>query len=124
MFRQFDIDYNKVTLDGVILNKPNYLSPKEWLEFWEQFDGETVDLKVSAAWDEGFKESENEHEKEIEDVKDFCDKELNKLAKLFLELVDDFEINKSLEEFDLDREEKIEKFIKEIDRSVDALWRL
>lgn len=114
MFRQFDIDYFQVTIDDSVIERPKYMSPKEWLEFWEQFDGETVEFKVSQAYDEGFKQAENEHESELEDLKKFCSGELDHLLKQVEQLMDDRELT---------NEERIEALAVWVDTSRNGIWR-
>lgn len=114
MFIQFDTDYDKITIDGTVIKKPKYTSTKDWFEFWEQFDGETVDQKVTEAYDDGFKQSEKEHENELEDLKKFCDGELRHLLKQVEQLMDDREMT---------NEERIEVLTDWVDTSRNGIWR-
>lgn len=34
LFKNFDVDYDKVTIDSNVINRPSYISPMQWSEFW------------------------------------------------------------------------------------------
>ncbi len=34
LFKSFDVDYDKVTIDSNVINRPSYISPMQWSEFW------------------------------------------------------------------------------------------
>lgn len=76
IFKTFDIDYNKVTIDDLIIYKPDYVSAKVWLDFWdfskEANIGNSIDsIRENAeqkGYDMGLEASEDEHEKEISNL--------------------------------------------------------
>lgn len=115
MFRQFDVDYDKVTFDGVSLNKPSYLSPTQWFQFWEMFDGELIESKVNLSFDKGYDVRSGEQDKEIEQVKDFCFKTFKQLDK---------EIELILEDDELNAHEKLKMFQETISDARDEIWDL
>lgn len=89
MFRQFDIDYDKVTIDGSILYKPSYIDSSKWFGFWDQFDGVSVKEKVEKSFNKGYRCRQDEQDKEIEQVKDLCSSDLKVLSKKIKNLIDD-----------------------------------
>lgn len=115
MFKQFDIDYNKVTIDGIEIPKPISVSVGDWDEFWKHFDSEANEERISIAFREGAEEAEKDHEEEIEEIKAFC-------AKKFKKLNNEFE--RLLNANDLSIDEKSDKFSEYIIESNEEIWRL
>lgn len=115
MFRQFDIDYDKITIDGNEVKKPSYLSPKQWLEFWEVFDGKLVEDKVKLSFDKGYDARSNEQDKEIENVKNFCFKQFEELERVIGNLIEDESLL---------TEEKLEDIKDYIEMSRGEIWDL
>ena len=115
MFKQFDIDYDRITIDGIEVKKPSYMSPTQWLEFWEVFDGQLVEQKVSIAFDKGYDCRSGEQDKEIEQVKEFCFNQFETLEK---------DIDSIIEDEELDAYEKLTEFKNYINVTRDEIWQL
>lgn len=115
MFKQFDIDYNKVTINGIEIPKPISVSVGDWDEFWKQVDGESNEERVSIAFREGAEEAEKDHDEEIEQIKAFC-------AKKFKQLNNEFE--RLLRDDALSIDEKSDRFSDCIVESNEEIWRL
>lgn len=79
MLKQFDIDYDKITVDGQVVKKPSYLSPSQWLSIWNYSSSQEYQEDLDKARQEGLEESENEHEKELEDLENQFFKQLDRL---------------------------------------------
>lgn len=54
MFKQLDIDHDKVTLDGQIIKKPIYVSSEEWLSIWDILDPSVADKLYEEGYKEGY----------------------------------------------------------------------
>lgn len=115
MFKQFDIDYDKVTLDGITLNKPSYLSVSQWHEFWHNFDKSETERQMKASFDEGYQSHTNEHEKEIDQIKNFIVIEIDELLKT---------IDKLTEDDELDSYTKLTQIKDELEDSRAEIWQL
>lgn len=114
MFKQFDIDYNKITIDGFKFYKPTYVSIKEWLDFWDQFNSEEIQRQIDQAWHNGAEESEKEHDKEIEEIQRQVDKAIDTISNSFIDILEDRELN---------LDEKIDSTFQMIDKVKFNLWR-
>lgn len=91
MFKQFDVDYNQITIDGDIIKKPRYLSIKQWLDFWDRLDvdQEEIDRQLEASFQDGMEEQEEEHEQEIEYIKNSISSHLDSILMSFESLLQD-----------------------------------
>jgi hypothetical protein len=114
MFKQFDIDYDKIAIDGKEINKPSYISSSEWLGFWKYSSSEENEAALERSYQSGLEENEKEHEKEIEELIDLFDKELLSLQ----DSIEDLILNDEYSSSDL------KYYIsKNFDRLKDKVWR-
>lgn len=78
LFRKFHCDPNSLTLDDLVISRPDYVSVAQWLEFWEGLsdgtyhdgydDGlkenshlEYSDKDIDNAYDEGYAQCEKDN---------------------------------------------------------------
>lgn len=85
-FKNFDIDYDEVTIDENVISRPAYLSSGQWLDFWEVFNQVKIYGSFESAlkgaeqtgYEDGEKNSEKEHEREIDDLMRLFSKNITK----------------------------------------------
>lgn len=112
-FIRFDIDYDKITLDDQIINRPPYLSASQWLSFWSYSSSEEMQAKIDQAYKDGSEENEKEHLKELEYQKDTILTELRALNKA---------VNRIFDNTDLNNEERLTKIKDEIGKIEEDTW--
>lgn len=115
MFRQFDIDYDKVTIDGTTVKKPDYVNVAEWEDFWNQFTRDEFSKKIQLSFEEGYETRKREEEKEIEGLKDFCYKSFDTISTRFENLIQNPELG---------TEDKISDLSFHIQEAKDNIWEL
>lgn len=119
MFKQFDIDYDEVTIDGTIISKPKYMSVEEWHDFWKLFDAQSFDHEMSKSFDNGYETRKREEEQEIGSLKNHCYEEFDNIFDRFEKIFDNPDIGIGVPFSDSKRE-----FKDWINRSRDEIWRL
>lgn len=60
MFHQFDIDRDRVTIDGQVVVRPPYCSVSEWDEFWERARGKRPLYQTIAEANNAWRQARNE----------------------------------------------------------------
>lgn len=75
IFKNFDVDYDKIAIDEIIMVRPSYIGIKAWLDFWEFAQNtdihgtysKSIEETQAQSFQEGKEESEKEHQIEFED---------------------------------------------------------
>lgn len=69
-FKEFTVDYNKLTIDGQTIWIPNYMSTTQWLEFWSFCDdantGDSIEDRINEEVRSQVESNEAEHEEEMQ----------------------------------------------------------
>lgn len=113
MFKQFDIDWDKVTIDETVVPKPSYVSVSQWFALWGKMDEEELAGKLANAFEKGYQTRSRENDQEVEEVKTICFNELKRLEKVVDEISKDHELYSY---------EKMEEIKKSITYTWNEIW--
>lgn len=91
VFKTFEINYNNIKIDDIIIEKPNYLSSTQWYEFWSFVEeanlGDSVDDKVESEVDAILSQTEYDHEIELKDSLNKQASEINERLEGLINLI-------------------------------------
>jgi hypothetical protein len=59
LFNDTVVDYQQVIVCGVVIERPVWISVSEWIDYWDEFLGVTLQTKVEA-FDEAFHQGKEE----------------------------------------------------------------
>lgn len=125
MFKQFDIDYDKITIDGQVVKKPSYINPSEWLSFWDFPSSVEYEEALDKAYQSGREDCEKENEWELENFERENERKLEDLEKLFYKELEklEYRIEDILSNEEYSKSD-IELLIqKEVGKVKDIVWR-
>lgn len=112
-FIRFDLDYDSIRIDDQVIIKPRYLSASQWLSFWNFTSSEEFEEAKEKSFRDGTEESEREHEKELEGLKDAFDTEIGNLYRY---------VDKAFENYEWKPEEKRQKILEKIEEIDNKQW--
>lgn len=113
MFKQFDIDYNKITIDGIEIPKHKNISVIEWTDFWDSSKKAYDDRADIPDWEadlEGCATDISYFEKDVSDLQKIIDDKQNEIHNLDQEVCD---LEKAHNDFLVELEEQATNLSKE-----------
>lgn len=117
MFKQFDIDFDKIIIDGMVLTRPSRISPSQWLEFWYACDQVLNDSRDGPS--DVVILSNDEYNSDVSDaIIETEEKIRNNLKQQIENLEDDFNLAKQQIEF---AQEQIDLSLEEIKNLVNKI---
>lgn len=88
-FRQFDLDYDKLIVDGFVIYKPNYMNITDWINNWKHISYNEQAHAVQVSYEKGVDEGRDMGLQENEETIDDLKIDLNNLKTFVSEIVED-----------------------------------